>query len=134
MAPPTHHHTYDKSMTKTFLFLPMMGALAWAGSAFGQSVGTALPVGFVNVTVPAQSDAMVSVPMVPPAVFLGSITAISGSQVTLSGTPVLPAGTSSALILESGVKEGLVAKITAQSGAVVTVSLESGDDFTGVVG
>src|SRR4051812_1459727 len=110
----------------------VMCSFALASGVFGQTtVARTNPVGFVTVTVPAQSDAVISIPMRRPAVFQGTISSIAGNQVTLSSTPVLPAGTVFALMLASGTKEGMIGKITAQSAAVVTVSLDAGDNFTG---
>lgn len=106
--------------------------LAVSGMAMAQLTVFSDPVGFVSVTVPAQSDAVLSVPLQRTEVFRGTIASISGNDVTLSSTPTLTPGVVYALLVSSGSKEGMIARITAQSGATVTVTLGAGDDFTGV--
>jgi uncharacterized protein (TIGR02597 family) len=107
-------------------------ALTLAGSCIVPAMAEQYPAGFVRLFVPAQSDAVLSIPMLREPVFRGKISAISGNKVTLSGTPAIPSGTVCALLLTSGAKEGMHAKITAQSAAVVTVAFNPGDNLTGV--
>jgi uncharacterized protein (TIGR02597 family) len=114
------------------LHLLTLCALGAATAAMGQTTVYTDPVGFVTVTVPAQADAVLAVPMRRPAAFQGTVAAISGNDVTLSSAPTLPAGSTYALVLASGQKDGLVAKITQIAGAVMTVTLAAGDDLSDV--
>jgi uncharacterized protein (TIGR02597 family) len=107
-------------------------ALALAGTCIATARAEQYPAGFIRISVPAQSDAVVSIPMVRPPVFVGKISAISGNKVTLSSAPALPAGTACALLLTSGPKEGMHARITAQSTRVVTLAFSPGDNLAGV--
>lgn len=100
--------------------------------AMAQVSAQTTAVGFLNLRVPAQSDASVSLSLNRPAVYQGAVASIAGSQVTLSGAPALPAGGTYAVVLTSGAKNGLAARITAHAGAVVTLALEHGDDLAGV--
>lgn len=111
-----------------------LGALVFLLSVMSSTPARAeqYPAGFLRVFVPAQSDAVLSIPMLRQPVFEGKISAISGNKVTLSSTPTIPAGTACALLLTSGAKEGMFAKITAQSGAILTVAFNAGDNLTGV--
>lgn len=120
-------------------------ALFGAGSAFSQTTATTDPVGFVSVTVPANSDAVLAVPLNRTAVFKGVIQSISGTTITVAGTS--PAWTTSpqqfvyngttqlntyAVQLATGAKEGMTAKITANTANTVTVQLASGDTLGSV--
>lgn len=119
---------------KSFRVLLLCATLQ-VGTSFAQTTVYTDPVGFVNVTVKAQSDAVLSVPLQRSAVFMGSASAVNtgASTVTLSSAPTLPANTTCALLFASGAKEGMFAKITSLNGAVATVTLNAGDDLTGIV-
>lgn len=117
-------------------FAPLLiCALAVTTAASAQTTVYTDPVGFVSVTVPAQSDASLAVPLLRPAVFIGTVNAnpIEPNQVTLSSAPTLPAGPPYALYVAEGTKEGMTARITAISGSTVTLALDAGDDLTDVV-
>jgi uncharacterized protein (TIGR02597 family) len=45
------------------------------------------PVGFLNVTLTGSSDTLVSIPFTRPAEFVGQVASVSGSVITISGTP-----------------------------------------------
>jgi uncharacterized protein (TIGR02597 family) len=112
-----------------------------ATSLVAQQVTTE-PVGFVSVAVPANSDAILAVPLNRASEFKGSIQSISGNVVTVVGAPawavnqfVYNASTqlkTYALQLASGTKEGLTAKITANTANSVTVTLDASEDYSGV--
>lgn len=117
-------------------------ALAAIPSGFGQTV-TSDPAGFVTVSVQANSDAILAVPMYRTAAFKGVIQSISGNTITVAGTSPgwttdqfvqsLPGQTNTyAVLLATGAKEGMIAKVTANAANTVTVQFDSGDDFTGV--
>ena len=114
------------------LILTISGAALACATVLPAAAPVQGPVGFVNVVVPAQSDAMVSIPMNRSSVFQGKVSSIAGNKVTLDAAPSLPAGSTYALVLISGAKEGMAARIAAQSGAQLTLSLDAGDDLTGV--
>lgn len=120
-------------------------ALLGAGSAFALTTATTDPVGFVNVTVPANSDAILAVPLNRTADFKGVIQSISGNVITVAGTSpgwatspqryvqALPTQPNTyAVMLATGVKEGMTAKVTANGANTVTIQLDAGDDLTGV--
>ena len=99
------------------------------------------PVGFVNVTVPAQSDGVIGAPLQRSAEFLGRIKSISGSTVTVVGAPnwttdafKFVAGSQTKtyyLRIDSGSKEGMWLTITGNAQNQITVAL-AGEDFSGV--
>lgn len=113
-----------------------------AVSGFGQTVVSTDPVGFVNVTVPAQSDAVLAVPLYRAAAFKGKIQSISGNTLTVAGSPdwaanqfvqALPSQTDTfAVLIATGVKEGLIAKITANTPNQLTIEVPTGDDLIGI--
>lgn len=117
-----------------------IAALAFSLTA-SQAVETD-PVGFVSITVPANSDATIAVPMNRPSEFKGVISSISGNILTVTGSPAWTVnqfvfnGTTQlktyALQLASGTKEGLICKITANSANTITVQLPVGENLTGV--
>lgn len=101
------------------------------------------PVGFVNVTVKANSDALIAVPLNRASAFKGAIQSITGSTITVAGvSPAwstnlfvqnLPAQPNTyALQLASGAQEGLTVKITASGANTITIQLTGGDSLTGV--
>ncbi len=99
------------------------------------------PVGFVSVTVPANSDAVLAVPLNRAAEFKGVIQSISGNTITVAGTPAwaadafapgVTAGKTYAVQIAAGAKEGLIGKITTNTNNSITVTLEAGDDLTGI--
>lgn len=123
-------------------------ALASAGSIFGQgTTATTDPVGFVSVTVPAASDAILGVPLNRTADFKGVIQSIAGNVITVAGTspawstspqryvfPGIPATQNNtyAVLIATGTKEGMIARVTANGANTVTIQLDAGDDLSGV--
>jgi len=120
-------------------------ALLGAGSIFALTTATTDPVGFVNVTVPANSDAILAVPLNRTPDFKGVIQSISGNVITVAGTSpgwatspqryvqALPTQPNTyAVLFATGVKEGMIAKVTANGANTVTIQLDAGDDLTGV--
>jgi uncharacterized protein (TIGR02597 family) len=134
---------------KTSKILYSLAAIALAQVSL-QAVETN-PVGFVSVTVPANSDAILAVPLNRAATFTGVVNAVAGNVITVTGTPGWTAnqlifngpgdaGTDQlntyALQLASGAKEGLIGKITAHgtgTNPTVTLTLDAGDDLTGIL-
>lgn len=118
-------------------------ALLAPGALFAQTTAKTTPVGYVNLSlsgassVLAGTDAFISIPLDNTNVFGGTVASVSGSTVTLSGTPSL--GTLTALtnphvcVIASGAREGLTALITANTAGSVTISVPFGDNLTGVV-
>lgn len=132
---------------KSTLSTTLLGAFALLGAAgfsYGQTAtATSDPVGFVSVTVPANSDAVLAVPLSRPAVFKGVIQSIAGNVITVAGTS--PAWTTNQFVqalpgqvntyavqLASGTKEGLTGKITANAANTVTIQLDPAENLTGV--
>jgi uncharacterized protein (TIGR02597 family) len=122
--------------------LPLLAALALAPLVHAQNEAVTDPVGFVSVTVPAQSDAVLAVPLYRTAAFRGIIQSISGNTITVSGTPnwttnqyVQNIGTQNdtfAVVIASGAKEGLTGRVTANGAGTVTLQLDAGEDLTGI--
>lgn len=118
-----------------------LAALAFSIAA-SQAVETD-PVGFVSVTVPANSDAVLAVPLNRASEFKGVISSISGNIITVSGTPswtvnqfvqTLPTQNKTyAVQIASGTKEGMIGKVTANGTNTLTLQFEPGDSLTGVV-
>lgn len=127
-----------------------MKSLKYLATISAMALSTAMaattdPVGFVGLTVKANSDATIAVPLNRAAVFKGMIQSISGNTVTVAGTPAwttapqqfvqaLPAQTNTyAIQLASGTKEGMTAKVISNTANSVTVQFEAGDDLSGVI-
>jgi uncharacterized protein (TIGR02597 family) len=101
------------------------------------------PVGFVSVTVPANSDAAIGAPLSRADEFVGVVQSISGNTITLAGTPnfavgqfVYAAGTQPKtyfLRIDSDSKEGMVLKIDSHNNNSVTVTIPAGDSLSGVL-
>lgn len=129
---------------KTPKILCSLAALALAqGSLFAVNTD---PVGFVSVSVPANSDAVLAVPMNRTSEFKGLTSALSGTTgtvtVTVAGSPGWTAGQFAplatanktyALQLASGAKEGLTLPITNNAANTVTVTVSADDDLAGVL-
>lgn len=120
-------------------------ALLGAGPVHAATTATTDPVGFVSVTVPATSDAVLAVPLNRTPDFKGVIQSIAGNVITVAGTspgwatsPMkyvqsLPSQPNTyAVLIATGAKEGMTAKITANGANTVTIQLDAGDDLTGV--
>ena len=118
----------------------LLTAIALAQSSlFGVSTD---PVGFVSVSVPANSDAVLAVPLNRAAEFKGVIQSISGNVITVAGTPAwianqfvqsLPSQVKTyAVQIAGGAKEGMIGRITANDVDTITVTLDSGDDLTNI--
>ena len=120
--------------------LSLLASLALCPLLKAQNEAFTDPVGFVSHTIPAQSDAVLAVPLYRAPAFRGIIQSISGSDITVVGTPgwtasqfVQALGTQNdtfAVMIASGTKEGLIGRITANGTNTVTVQLDAGDDFT----
>lgn len=114
-------------------------AIALAQSSlFGVSTD---PVGFVSISVPAASDAVLAVPLNRAAEFKGVIQSISGNVITVAGTPAwtanafapgVTANKTYAIQIAGGAKEGLVGKITSNDINTITVTLDSGDSLADI--
>jgi uncharacterized protein (TIGR02597 family) len=125
-----------KKLTFSLIVCALLGAAA-------QAQVTTDAVGFVNVTVPANSDAIVAAPLNRTSVFKGVIQSISGSVLTIAGTSPgwtsnsfvqsIPSQTDTyAVLIATGTNEGMTAKITANGANTLTVQLGSGDSLAAV--
>jgi len=109
--------------------------------SLGQAVETD-PVGFISVTVPTASDVALGAPLARPNEFQGVIESISGSTITVAGTPGWTASQfqyvsgsqpkTYYLRVDSGAKEGLVLPISTNGTSSVTITLPSGEDLSGI--
>ena len=117
--------------------------VALAGSLSSQAQVTTDPVGFVSVSVLANSDAAIGVPLARASEFQGVIQSISTNVITVAGTP---GWTTSQFLyvqnsqpktyyarIDSGVREGLIGMITANDASSITITVPTGDDLTGVL-
>src|SRR5262245_33271853 len=87
------------NMTLSIRLLALLLCLVGAGVAWAQESVSTEPVGYISLIVPAQSDAVLAVPMRRLSVFDGVVSSISGNKVTLNAAPTLPAGSVCSLIL-----------------------------------
>jgi uncharacterized protein (TIGR02597 family) len=118
-------------------------SLTTAAFVSAQSAATD-PVGFLSDTVPAQSDAAVTAPLTRPPAFQGVIASISGTTITVNGSPnwqtspkqfVRVAGSQPDTFyaqIGNGTKAGLYAAITDNGTNSLVVQLNAGDDLTGI--
>ena len=122
----------------------LAAAVSLVGSLYSQAqTVTTDPVGFVSVTVPAASDAALGAPLARASEYQGVIQSISGSQITVAGTPgwvasqfLYVSGSQPKTYyarIDSGVREGLIGTITANDATSVTITIPTGDDLTGVL-
>lgn len=126
---------------KKFFFLCLASAMAAFSQNAGAQNATTTPVGAINLSPRPNSDTVMSVPLNRPSVFSGAIASISGSVVTISGSPgwstnefVYTAGTQSNtyyLSFADGAKQGMFYTISANTANSVTLDL-SGDDIAAI--
>jgi uncharacterized protein (TIGR02597 family) len=130
-------------MRSNFFFTFYGAAILLAAATFAHGQVTSDPVGFVSVTVPANSDAVLAVPFSRSATYRGVIQSITGNTITVAGTS--PGWTSNQLVqalpgqvntyaaqLASGTKEGLTGKVTANTANSVTIELDPAENLSGV--
>jgi len=84
--------------------------------------------------VKANTEVRISIPLDRESVFSGTVSSVSGSVITISGTPNLASliAEPHVIKIQDGSAEGLVALVTANTTNSVTVSLQAGDSLTGV--
>jgi uncharacterized protein (TIGR02597 family) len=128
-------------MKNQIAIVALAAAIPLIGQAQVTPVYTA-PVGFVSVAVPANSDAILAVPMNRASEFQGIISSISGNTITVAGTPgwalgqfvpLFTANKTYALQIASGAKEGMTLKVTNNGTNTLTVEVPAGEDLTGIV-
>ncbi len=116
----------------------LAAALLAPGALFAQTTATTTPVGYVslgnNGSVPANTDVTVSIPLLKTAVFTGTVSSVSGSDVNLSGAPNLTSLTTipHVMVVEDNTKSGIIGLVTANDTDTVTVSLQAGQTLTGL--
>ena len=101
------------------------------------------PVGFVSVTVPANSDAAIGAPLSRADEFVGVVESISSNVITLAGTPnftvnqfVYASGTQPKtyfLRVDSDTKEGMILKVESNTANSVTVTIPAGESLAGIL-
>jgi len=124
---------------KSSKLLTILSALAFSSAA---TAATTDAVGFVTVTVPANSDAVLAVPLNRAAEFKGVIQSIAGNVITVEGTPAwtanqyvqsLPGQTKTyAVQIASGAKEGLIGRVTANGVDTLTITLDASENLSGI--
>src|SRR3982751_6831761 len=70
------------------LFVAVASAAFAVGSARAITVATD-PVGFANISLPANSETYITVPFTRPADFVGAIQSVSTNTMTITGSPNL---------------------------------------------
>lgn len=129
--------------TQSIFSILVAVGLAASGPALATTASSD-PVGFVTVTVKANSDANIAVPLNRTAEFKGAVASVNTgtSEITVSGTPgwtanqfspLTTANKTYAVQFATGSKEGMTGKITNNTTNSITVQLDSGDDLTGIV-
>ncbi len=119
-------------------------ALLAPGVLFAQTTAKTTPVGYVSLgdttsgepAIKGNTDVWVSIPLLKSAVVSGAVASVSGSDITLSGSPALGDLTTTPHIVVigsgPGTADGLIGLVTAVSGSVVTVVTPDGSVLTGV--
>jgi len=133
-------HPIPTSM-KSSLAPVMAAVFTAAGALFGQVYTP--PVGYVSLTVPANSDAALGAPLERASEFQGIVQSINGNVITLAGQPgwatnrfVYEAGVQSKtyyLRIDSDSKEGLTLPIASNDSSSVTVTIPAGEDLSGIL-
>jgi uncharacterized protein (TIGR02597 family) len=130
---------------KKYISHSIILAAAATGIANGQATAYTTPVGYVSLStgktvgnaVPALSDSAISIPLERSIEFSGTVSSVSATQITVSGTPSLinyaVAGSPHIVKLASGVRSGLQGLITENTATTITISVPQGDSLTGVV-
>jgi uncharacterized protein (TIGR02597 family) len=126
---------------KTKLSFAILAAAFACGAANAQTAYTT-PVGYVslgdttegNPAIKAETDVRISIPLEQPAIYSGTISGITGSTITFSGTPNLPDLTTNphTITVTSGPSAGLIATVTASTTNSVTVEVAFGDSLDDV--
>ncbi len=120
---------------KYLILAGVLGGLC--SSAFGQAKSQ--PVGFVTLTVPAQSDARWGLPLERACEFSSTVSAVNTGTnvVTLNGATFTNDQWHNTVSyyakFVTGTKEGLVALISDNNATSLTLSPQPGQDLTGVV-
>lgn len=117
---------------KSFISYSFLAA-SLASAAFAVEASSP-PVGYISLgnttagvnNVPANTDVVVSVPMLRAAVSTGTVASVSGSSITFNGSPGFVANayiaTPHVVLVESGAKSGLIVPISSNTTNAVTVS------------
>jgi len=124
----------------TKLLSVLCGCAALPLAALAQVSAATDPVGFVTITTLSNSDTIFATPLAQPEAFRGSVSTLSSSTITASGTPgftpnafVYVAGTQSNtyyLRFRTGAKAGAYYTVTANTANTLTIDL-AGDLLTG---
>lgn len=113
-----------------FLLAALLAAVSIPGISMAAEVSTD-PVGVVRLSVPAQTDSRLAIPLIRAAAFTGLVTAVNGNELTLSGAAFttnqfVKNGTAQPdayfVRVATGTAAGAWFTITANSATSVTVS------------
>ena len=95
------------------------------------------PVGYLSLgntaaatdNVPANSDIVVSIPVLKSAAYAGQVASVTATTVTVKGTPAFVVNTWTAtphvLVIENGAKSGMIVPITSNTADTLTVAVGS---------
>ena len=134
----TQTNQSQKHMKPKIIQSILAAALLAPGALFAQTTATTTPVGYVslgnNGSVPADTDVTISIPLLKSAVYTGTVSSVTGSDVDISGTPNFASLTSvpHVMVVENNTKSGVVGLITANDTNTLTVSLQAGQSLTGL--
>lgn len=119
--------------------LSLMPIIAGISALSGVSVSTD-PVGAMKITLPAQSDTTLSLPLHQPASYRGAVASVDAvnNTVTLAGTPDWTADQFANpnephyLLLDAGVDEGMAVTVLSNTANTLTVELGTGDTLANI--
>lgn len=121
-------------------------ALLAPGALLAQTTAKTTPVGYVSLgdttsgepACKPETDVFISVPVLKPADFSGTVASEAAGVITLAGTPALTAGQYADpavpyyAVIQTGAKAGLIGLVTANAAGTVTVTAQPGDSLTGI--
>lgn len=123
-----------KQIASSALFWALLGLVGTAAAAT-VSLGDTTSG---QPAIKAHTDVAVAIPLDNPASYAGTVASISGSQLTLSGTPGFTGGqfvTSPFIVkFENGARSGLQGLITSNGANTLTISIPAGDNLSGASG
>ena len=126
----------------TYAFL---AAIAACGFAQAAETAYTTPVGYVSLgnttgpAIPANTDAMFTIPLDKAAVFAGTVSSVDTGNdiITITGTTPLGAtdytATPHIVKIGSGAKSGLIGTVLENDGSTITIAAVGGEDLSGIV-
>ena len=119
---------------KPYTYSLLAAALA-CGMAQGAATAYTTPVGYVSIgngaaavdNVPANTDVLVSIPVLKSAAYQGTVSAVGADTITLANAPAFTVNqwtaTPHVIVIESGANSGLIAPILSNTADQLTLGL-----------